>query len=55
VDGNRHVYISTNEVFSTGADERTNKVLTASGENITNSTFISGKEMAYSTIKKVLI
>jgi hypothetical protein len=52
VDSNGHVYVSSNVVFSTGTDESTNKVTTSSGGNITNSTMISGKELAYSIIEK---
>lgn len=52
VDANGHVYITSNNVFGTGADESTNKVVTASGGNVTNNTVINGVELAYGTIEK---
>lgn len=55
VDGNGHVYISNNVQFATGADESTNKVVTSAGGNVTNSTMVSGVELAYSTIEKAFV
>jgi hypothetical protein len=54
VDSNGHVYVSSNVVFGTGADESTNKIVTSSGGNITNNTVITGKEIAYSTVDRSL-
>jgi hypothetical protein len=50
-DGN--IYVSSNTVFSTGADESTNKIVSVQAD-ITNNTMISGKELAYTTVEKAL-
>jgi hypothetical protein len=53
-DSNAHVYISSAVVFSTSTDESTNKVITSNGGTVTNNTLITGKEIAYSTIERMI-
>jgi hypothetical protein len=46
-----NVYVSSNVVFGTGADESTNKIVNISGD-LTNNTMLSGKELSNATIEK---
>jgi hypothetical protein len=50
-DAPSHVFISSNTVFGTGADESTNKIVMCDG-GITTTSVISGVELNYSTVEK---
>jgi hypothetical protein len=54
-EANGHVFISSNVVFApAGADESPNKIMTASGGNITSTDVITGVELQYATIDKTI-